>query len=233
MNKRTAVFGRVRRVLLAAGVALAALPAAPALATTIGQTGGAANATCVGTLVRADTNYVVPSGGGTITSFSFASVAANSGQTLDFLILRPTSTPRTYTVVGKTGLATLQGTGGVETFPANIPVQSGDILGFWHSGALTACLRFDASGGGINGGGSDPSVGDTVSLPNGSGVALNLSANLVTLPTSKAQCKKGGWRDFEVFKNQGDCVSFVATGGKNPPAGAGQATRGRGQNKGP
>jgi hypothetical protein len=26
-----------------------------------------------------------------------------------------------------------------------------------------------------------------------------------------------GWRDFGVFKNQGDCVSFVATGGKNPP----------------
>ena len=38
------------------------------------------------------------------------------------------------------------------------------------------------------------------------------------LPTSKDQCKNGGWRDFGVFKNQGDCVSFVATGGKNPPA---------------
>jgi hypothetical protein len=37
------------------------------------------------------------------------------------------------------------------------------------------------------------------------------------LPTSKDQCKNGGWRDFGVFKNQGDCVSFVATGGKNPP----------------
>ncbi len=38
-------------------------------------------------------------------------------------------------------------------------------------------------------------------------------------PTSKEQCKNGGWRDFGVFKNQGDCVSFVATGGKNPPGG--------------
>ena len=37
------------------------------------------------------------------------------------------------------------------------------------------------------------------------------------LPTSKEQCKKGGWQRFGVFKNQGDCVSFVATGGKNPP----------------
>jgi hypothetical protein len=39
------------------------------------------------------------------------------------------------------------------------------------------------------------------------------------LPTSKDQCKKGGWKTFgSVFKNQGDCVSFVATGGRNTPA---------------
>jgi hypothetical protein len=41
------------------------------------------------------------------------------------------------------------------------------------------------------------------------------------LPTTKEQCKNGGWRNFgSTFKNQGDCVSFVATGGKNPPAGS-------------
>jgi hypothetical protein len=40
-------------------------------------------------------------------------------------------------------------------------------------------------------------------------------------PTSKDQCKNGGWKTFTdpSFKNQGDCVSFVATGGKNPPSG--------------
>jgi hypothetical protein len=37
-------------------------------------------------------------------------------------------------------------------------------------------------------------------------------------PAAKDQCKHGGWRSFGVFKNQGDCVSFVATGAKNPPA---------------
>lgn len=36
-------------------------------------------------------------------------------------------------------------------------------------------------------------------------------------PTTKDQCKNGGWRSYNVFKNQGACVSFVATGGKNPP----------------
>jgi hypothetical protein len=44
------------------------------------------------------------------------------------------------------------------------------------------------------------------------------------VPTSFEECKKGGWMSFAtfgfaVFKNQGDCVSFVATGGKNQPAG--------------
>ncbi len=39
------------------------------------------------------------------------------------------------------------------------------------------------------------------------------------LPNTKQQCKHDGWRSYGVFKNQGDCVSFVATAGKNPPAG--------------
>lgn len=30
-------------------------------------------------------------------------------------------------------------------------------------------------------------------------------------PTSKDQCKDGGWRSFPGFKNQGDCVNFVET----------------------
>ena len=37
------------------------------------------------------------------------------------------------------------------------------------------------------------------------------------LPSSMDECKNGGWRGFAVFRNQGDCVSFVATGGKNGP----------------
>lgn len=39
-------------------------------------------------------------------------------------------------------------------------------------------------------------------------------------PQSKNECKNGGWQDLadsdgSPFKNQGDCVSYVATGGKN------------------
>jgi hypothetical protein len=39
------------------------------------------------------------------------------------------------------------------------------------------------------------------------------------LPTSKDQCKNGGWKNFPGFKNQGECVSFVATKGRNQPNG--------------
>ena len=38
------------------------------------------------------------------------------------------------------------------------------------------------------------------------------------VPTSKDQCKNGGWRSFPGFKNQGDCVSFVTTAaGRSTP----------------
>jgi hypothetical protein len=38
------------------------------------------------------------------------------------------------------------------------------------------------------------------------------------MPTTKEQCKNGGWQSYgTTFKNQGDCISFVATQGKNEP----------------
>jgi hypothetical protein len=45
------------------------------------------------------------------------------------------------------------------------------------------------------------------------------------IPSDKGECKGGGWQTFvnvntgrPIFRNQGDCVSFLATGGGNPPA---------------
>ena len=37
------------------------------------------------------------------------------------------------------------------------------------------------------------------------------------LPTTKDDCKDGGYKRYGIFKNSGDCVSFVATGGMNRP----------------
>jgi hypothetical protein len=47
----------------------------------------------------------------------------------------------------------------------------------------------------------------------------NFASTGVVQLTGKEQCKDGGWQSFG-FKTQGDCVSFVATGGKNPPGGS-------------
>jgi hypothetical protein len=49
--------------------------------------------------------------------------------------------------------------------------------------------------------------------------ALRLTS-VPNVPTSFADCKDGGWQNHGAndtsFKNQGDCVSYVATGGRNP-----------------
>lgn len=51
-------------------------------------------------------------------------------------------------------------------------------------------------------------------------LSLVSGATPLNLPISKDQCTKDGWKNYgTTFKNQGDCVSFVATQGKNQPAG--------------
>jgi hypothetical protein len=49
-----------------------------------------------------------------------------------------------------------------------------------------------------------PPVSPTTTLPGGG-------------PHTADDCKKGGWQRYGVFRNQGDCVSWVATHGKNEP----------------
>jgi hypothetical protein len=66
-------------------------------------------------------------------------------------------------------------------------------------------------------------------VPDGATYELQVSvehhADEPDVPTTKDECKKGGWRNFTnpdgspLFKNQGDCVSYVASKGKNQPSG--------------
>lgn len=50
-----------------------------------------------------------------------------------------------------------------------------------------------------------------------SGLSATTTTSYVVI--GQQQCKHGGWQSFGIFKSQGDCVSYVATGGKNPPSG--------------
>ena len=51
------------------------------------------------------------------------------------------------------------------------------------------------------------------------GQTLTQTLSVTCEPATKDECSNGGWKNFFGFKNQGQCVSFVATGGKNPPTG--------------
>jgi glycine rich protein len=75
-------------------------------------------------------------------------------------------------------------------------------------------------GGGGGGSGFSP-AGTSFQTGVHSGNGVITVSYLVPLPTSKDQCENGGWRGFgTTFKNQGDCASFAATGGKNQPSGS-------------
>jgi hypothetical protein len=45
--------------------------------------------------------------------------------------------------------------------------------------------------------------------------ASTLTQPVLIEPTDKSQCKNGGWQNYPQFKNQGDCVSYVASGGNS------------------
>jgi len=86
--------------------------------------------------------------------------------------------------------------------------------------------EFESGSGGGGGGGS--SLGGSVTpnvdnLPPEVIIAYHVSS-LGSVATSKSQCEHGGWQHLtdnngNPFKNHGDCVSFVASGGKNPASG--------------
>ena len=55
--------------------------------------------------------------------------------------------------------------------------------------------------------------------------AMGVNAAILPPPPSEVpvtidDCKNDGWKNYNgLFKNQGDCVSFIATNGKNEPDG--------------
>lgn len=70
-------------------------------------------------------------------------------------------------------------------------------------------------GGNSGGGGGSnlvPAGGSFVGTAK-AGEEGSVTITYTPLPTSKDQCKDGGWKSYgSTFKNQGQCVSFVETG---------------------
>jgi hypothetical protein len=198
--------------LLALGTTVAS-----AQTVTIGQTLPGSAACAEAWFVQTSpASYAVPAGNWSVTSWS--TFAGSAGGSMGLMVFRPAGSA--FTVVGETALEALTANS-LNTFTLAVPisVQGGDLLGLFVTEG-TACGM--AGAGTIVGDfGAPPPVGATVTpVQSNSSFLGNISATLSpALPTTKDECKDGGWQSFGVFKNQGDCVSFVATGGKNLPAG--------------
>jgi hypothetical protein len=85
---------------------------------------------------------------------------------------------------------------------------------YFNSGPLPTGVSWTATGAvrtGVDAYGN-PVYGPTIATDSG-------TINCGGLPTSKDDCKNGGWKAYG-FKNQGDCISFVATHGKKFPSGS-------------
>jgi hypothetical protein len=118
-----------------------------------------------------------------------------------------------YTNITVTGTCVTDG--GVITGPTSLTITPTAYCGPGSTIVVAETLHSTGAGGGT-----------LCQQPDTAGNAprLNVCANQFTVPlvvgppTDKDQCKNGGWMKFNnpAFKNQGDCVSFVATGGRNP-----------------
>lgn len=167
----------VATVLL--GAAAAFTTAAPALAdTTIGQAAGGVTCNAGPYTIwqpSGSASYSVPTGNWTITSWS--TQAGGSGGQMAIVVVRPAGGGNdTVVAVGPTETLTPNS---LNTFDVSIPVQGGDLLGLWYSGATDCYDETDDSGDApsyVQEG--KPSVGETETGTADSGYLIDISATL-------------------------------------------------------
>jgi hypothetical protein len=169
---------------------------------------------------------VVGSGHVQLTSFTVSIQAGPNGESPTGSLsvsgfLSFTATPTCLNVSGRAAVGGFQIAGGFLVFQGFLasvvdngpPVNGQPVDTVVYSGLLrTAPTTCPAPGAP-----PPPELLSTLGGPLTSGDLTVTDAP--SLPTSTSQCKKGGWRNFGVFRNEGDCVSFVATDGRNPPDG--------------
>jgi hypothetical protein len=161
---------------------------------------GAATGPYAGTFTESGTvSFSVPLFG-PVTAFSADFVITSA--TGDVLV-RGTKTLDTGVPNTSDACADGHGNLGVHSLPATYDATIFTAAGNFHDMGTSFVSPLFSNG-------SASSLGETF--------LSSLSAPVLIAPTGKDQCKDGGWLGFPQFKNQGDCVSYVATGGKNPPA---------------
>ena len=159
-----------------------ALPARAGAAVTIGQLppdAPVASAPCGGGAdflepsVTGGTLYVARQAG-TLTSWT--TNAAAGGATYTLKVFRRTPDPDLFQVIAHSAPHTL--TAGINTAPVNIPVSSGDLIGFHVSGPANSCT-FPIIGDSVLRAPTDLADGAINAFSTVSDVRLNLAATLV------------------------------------------------------
>lgn len=174
-------------VVLVAAVSIALGFAGPAKAATtqIGQTGSPSTQNWwSATEELVSPNSSVPASGGTLVSFQTQSSTCESPfwgaikGVYDFQVLRPEGNNQ-YLVVGETGEETDPCTSQLVSYPVNIPVQAGDVLGVY---AVDSWLGLLGSFAPVNFNFfAEPTVGATITvIPFGDYFAVDESATVVT-----------------------------------------------------
>jgi hypothetical protein len=104
-----------------------------------------------------------------------------------------------------------------DTFTLDGWFPSGSVNGmylWWGQTVFADTPTVTLTGGGFCGG-LGPNPGGNINTDGGFDLQLAYTGGI---SLDKQSCKSGGWEAFGIFKNQGDCVSFFATQGRNPPA---------------
>ncbi len=168
--------------LACAAAISAASPAAAAV--TIGQVAESSEvqSNCAGVAtdllqpsVTEGADLYVAKQAGTITSWS-TRAAAGPGQSYTLKVFRRTTDPDVFRVIAHSGPHPLSG--GLNTFPASVPVSSGDLIGFNAGGGPNACT-FDVPGDSVLERAGDLDDGGSGTFTPRADSRLNLSAVLV------------------------------------------------------
>ena len=178
--------------------------------------------------------FAIPAGAAKLGVRKPAAKAAAVATTVHFRILQPgSSTVSVRFTSGITNISQESGAGNnMLLFSANF--TTGFIVGSTTAAPPGAAESVFVDGqvtpGTPIGGNATLPAGATMTAQVGEGPVQTINNGRFTLststgvgagPTSKSQCRHGGWKSFgTMFRNQGDCMSFVATGGKNPPSGS-------------
>ena len=215
------LFGLGLTMTLALAVALPA--AASAASTLTGETLNGSSSQGNGSACPANGYSVsgtatVPYAGTFTETGTWSGSGTVSGETGPFSATF-TITSGTTTITGSKGPATV-GSGGVSgtitcsgmvgignananltgvPYTATIQTPNGN---FHDEGVSTVSARIVGSAG---------AGGDPGSATLTESFTSSLTEPVLIGPTSKGRCKKGGWKEFPQFKNQGQCVSFVLT----------------------